>query len=203
MLKNLVHCADVANPSKPLQIYTQWTTMLMEEFFRQGDLEKEKGVEVSPMMDRENASIEKSQVGFIDFILHPLWETWADLVYPDAQEILDHLEENRNWYQSQIRESPSPNPSKDGSNETKTNGDDLHDLTLEDLEEKDGGSDLQDQHTPTHRPNLLQRNPKVDSDGSAGSVEAVNAKNARRTANDGEVFKFSKLTIKDSKQTDL
>ncbi|XP_063962586.1 3',5'-cyclic-AMP phosphodiesterase 4C-like isoform X2 [Lytechinus pictus] len=199
VLKNLVHCADVANPSKPLNIYTQWTSMLMEEFFRQGDLEREKGAEISPMMDRENASIEKSQVGFIDFILHPLWETWADLVYPDAQEILDHLEENRNWYQSQIRESPSPNPSKDGSNETKTNGDDLHDLTLEDLEEKDGDEGMQD-HTPTHRSNLLQRNPKVD-DGS--SVEAVNAKNARSRGKDGAVFKFSKLTIKDSKETDL
>eukprot|EP00057_Strongylocentrotus_purpuratus_P022796 XP_011677270.1 PREDICTED: cAMP-specific 3',5'-cyclic phosphodiesterase 4C isoform X4 [Strongylocentrotus purpuratus] len=206
VLKNLVHCADVANPSKPLHIYTQWTSMLMEEFFRQGDLEREKGVEISPMMDRENASINKSQVGFIDFILHPLWETWADLVYPDAQEILDHLEENRNWYQSQIRESPSPNPSKDGSNETKTNGDDLHDLTLEDLEEKEGGEEttLEDQHTPTHRPNLLQRNPKVD-DSKSGGVEAVNAKNVRSMARgkDGEVFKFSKLTIKDSKETDL
>ena len=41
-------------------------------------------------------------MGFIDFIVHPLWETWADLVYPDAQQILDTLEENREWYQSQI-----------------------------------------------------------------------------------------------------
>lgn len=40
-----------------------------------------------------------SQVGFIDYIVHPLWETWADLVHPDAQEILDTLEENRDWYQ--------------------------------------------------------------------------------------------------------
>ena len=48
-----------------------------------------------------------NQVGFIDFIVHPLWETWADLVYPDAQEILDTLEENREWYQSQIQLSSS------------------------------------------------------------------------------------------------
>ena len=47
------------------------------------------------------------QVGFIDYILHPLWETWADLVYPDAQEILDQVEENRDWYQSMIPISPS------------------------------------------------------------------------------------------------
>ena len=29
------------------------------------------------------------QVGFMDYIVHPLWETWADLVHPDAQHILD------------------------------------------------------------------------------------------------------------------
>lgn len=38
--------------------------------------------------------------------MHPLWETWADLVHPDAQEILDTLEENRDWYNSQIQASP-------------------------------------------------------------------------------------------------
>lgn len=51
-----------------------------------------------------------SQVGFIDYIVHPLWETWADLVHPDAQEILDTLKENRDWYYSAIRQSPSPPP---------------------------------------------------------------------------------------------
>lgn len=48
------------------------------------------------------------QVGFIDYIVHPLWETWADLVHPDAQDILDTLEDNREWYQSMIPRSPSP-----------------------------------------------------------------------------------------------
>jgi hypothetical protein len=47
------------------------------------------------MCDRHNATIEKSQVGFINYIVHPLWETWAELVYPDAQQILVTLEENR------------------------------------------------------------------------------------------------------------
>ena len=35
------------------------------------------------------------QVGFISYIVHPLWETWAELVYPDAQDILTTLENNR------------------------------------------------------------------------------------------------------------
>lgn len=54
-----------------------------------------------------------SQVGFIDYIVHPLWETWADLVHPDAQEILDTLEDNRDWYYSAIRQSPSPPPDEE------------------------------------------------------------------------------------------
>ena len=46
-------------------------------------------------------------MGFIDYIVHPLWETWADLVHPDAQDILDTLEDNRDWYHAQIPMSPS------------------------------------------------------------------------------------------------
>ncbi|KAM7388032.1 hypothetical protein PAMP_024233 [Pampus punctatissimus] len=76
VLQNMVHCADLSNPTKPLELYRQWTDRIM--------------------------------VGFIDYIVHPLWETWADLVHPDAQDILDTLEDNREWYQSMIPRSPSP-----------------------------------------------------------------------------------------------
>ncbi|KAJ8287136.1 hypothetical protein GJAV_G00048060, partial [Gymnothorax javanicus] len=110
VLQNMVHCADLSNPTKPLQLYRQWTDRIMEEFFSQGDRERDRGMEISPMCDKHNASVEKSQVGFIDYIVHPLWETWADLVHPDAQEMLDSLEENRDWYQSTIPQSPSPAP---------------------------------------------------------------------------------------------
>uniref|UniRef100_A0AAY4APU1 Phosphodiesterase n=1 Tax=Denticeps clupeoides TaxID=299321 RepID=A0AAY4APU1_9TELE len=100
------------NPTKPLVLYRQWTERIMEEFFRQGDKERERGMEISAMCDKHTASVEKSQVGFIDYIVHPLWETWADLVHPDAQEILDTLEENRDWYQSTMPQSPSPPPDR-------------------------------------------------------------------------------------------
>ena len=51
-------------------------------------------------------------MGFIDYIAHPLWETWADLVHPDAQELLDTLEDNREWYLSTVPQSPSPPPDR-------------------------------------------------------------------------------------------
>lgn len=34
----------------------------MKEFFTQGDRERDRGMEISPMCDKHNASIEKSQV---------------------------------------------------------------------------------------------------------------------------------------------
>ncbi|XP_029470196.1 cAMP-specific 3',5'-cyclic phosphodiesterase 4C isoform X2 [Rhinatrema bivittatum] len=113
VLQNMVHCSDLSNPTKPLELYRQWTDRIVVEFFHQGDREREKGMEISPMCDKHNASVEKSQVGFIDYIVHPLWETWADLVHPDAQEILDTLEDNREWYQSMLPHSPSLQPEEE------------------------------------------------------------------------------------------
>ncbi|XP_067640434.1 3',5'-cyclic-AMP phosphodiesterase isoform X6 [Eurosta solidaginis] len=119
VLENLVHCADLSNPTKPLPLYKRWVSLLMEEFFLQGDKERESGMDISPMCDRHNATIEKSQVGFIDYIVHPLWETWADLVHPDAQDILDTLEENRDYYQSMIPPSPPPSAADDQPSDEK------------------------------------------------------------------------------------
>uniref|UniRef100_A0A3P9LGW6 Phosphodiesterase n=1 Tax=Oryzias latipes TaxID=8090 RepID=A0A3P9LGW6_ORYLA len=140
VLQNMVHCADLSNPTKPLQLYRQWTDRIMEEFFSQGDRERERGMEISPMCDKHNASVEKSQVGFIDYIAHPLWETWADLVHPDAQDILDTLEDNREWYQSTIPQSPSPALDEPEDGSRPPGGDKFQfELTLE----EDGESDTE------------------------------------------------------------
>ncbi|XP_024290934.1 cAMP-specific 3',5'-cyclic phosphodiesterase 4B isoform X1 [Oncorhynchus tshawytscha] len=140
VMRNMVHCADLSNPTKSLDLYRQWTDRIMNEFSHQGDRERERGIEISPMCDKHTASVEKSQVGFIDYIVHPLWETWADLVHPDAQDILDTLEDNRNWYQSMIPQSPSP-PFCTGDGELE-DGEGGHkfqfELTLDDGQDEDG-----------------------------------------------------------------
>lgn len=69
------------------------------------------------------------QVGFIDYIVHPLWETWADLVQPDCQEILDILEDNREWYRSRIVVSPDdekPSSGKSAKIKTRANQQQQH-----------------------------------------------------------------------------
>ncbi|XP_055397347.1 3',5'-cyclic-AMP phosphodiesterase 4C isoform X2 [Bubalus kerabau] len=144
VLQSLVHCADLSNPTKPLPLYRQWTDRIMAEFFQQGDSERESGLDISPMCDKHTASVEKSQVGFIDYIAHPLWETWADLVHPDAQDLLDTLEDNREWYQSKIPRSPEdPTSPKQGSPDRFQ-----FQLTLEEAEEEEEALDGEASKSP-------------------------------------------------------
>ncbi|XP_040273742.1 cAMP-specific 3',5'-cyclic phosphodiesterase 4C isoform X1 [Bufo bufo] len=168
VLQNMVHCADLSNPTKPLELYRQWTDRIIVEFFHQGDREREKGMEISPMCDKHNASVEKSQVGFIDYIVHPLWETWADLVHPDAQEILDTLEDNREWYQSMIAQSPSPPPEEQDPDRGSTAGDKFQfELTLE----EEGESDTEQEESPVDEENSDSKT-QVTDDSAQVSDEA-------------------------------
>ncbi|XP_078575819.1 3',5'-cyclic-AMP phosphodiesterase 4C-like isoform X29 [Branchiostoma floridae x Branchiostoma japonicum] len=167
VLQNMVHCADLGNPTKPLELYRQWLDKLMDEFYHQGDRERNKQLEISAMCDRHNASVEKSQVGFIDFIVHPLWETWADLVHPDAQSILDQLEENRDWFASQIPMSPSPGPDskeKNGSQDSPTHKEQFRfDMTpeLDEEDTLDDDDDDEDSATPVNPSTPTPRSQEI------------------------------------------
>lgn len=70
MLKNVAHCSDLSNPTKPMPVYGQWVTRIMDELFRQGDMERERGIDVSAMCDRQTATVEKQQVCFIHLKKH-------------------------------------------------------------------------------------------------------------------------------------
>ena len=94
----MVHCADLSNPTKPLSQYKVWVKFVFEEFFYQGDYEREAGLVVSPSCDRNNVSIAESQVAFIDYIVRPIWETWSNFVHPDTKDIMRQLEENYSYY---------------------------------------------------------------------------------------------------------
>ena len=59
---------------------------------------------------------------FIDFLIYPLWETWGELVYPDAQDILKNLSDTREYWKSLIPNSPSPSDSSDDNESTPDSG---------------------------------------------------------------------------------
>ena len=60
----------------------KWVELLLDEFFAEGDDEKAMGLDVGAMNDREKVVIPKAQVGFINFIIKPLWTMWRDFAAP-------------------------------------------------------------------------------------------------------------------------
>ena len=82
----LLHAADIAAQAKPRPLFIKWCDRCYEEFFRQGDREKALGRPASALMDRTTTRIPQSQVGFIKFIVLPMFEALA-IVKPDMDKI--------------------------------------------------------------------------------------------------------------------
>ncbi|XP_049733391.1 cAMP-specific 3',5'-cyclic phosphodiesterase 4C isoform X2 [Elephas maximus indicus] len=103
---------------------------------------------------------DRIQVGFIDYIAHPLWETWADLVHPDAQGLLDTLEDNRAWYQSRIPCSPRAprSPQRGGPDRFQ------FELTLEEEEEEEEGEPVALDREASELPDIELLSPKTSPD---------------------------------------
>ncbi|KAL9706720.1 hypothetical protein quinque_010238 [Culex quinquefasciatus] len=78
-LSLVLHCCDISHPAKRWDIHHKWTMLLLEEFFRQGDLEQELGLPFSPLCDRNNTLVAESQIGFIEFIVEPSMAVCADI----------------------------------------------------------------------------------------------------------------------------
>ncbi|CAF0775449.1 unnamed protein product [Adineta steineri] len=121
VLKNMIHCADLSNMTKPLDTYSKWIDRLMVEFWKQGDAERDLGLDISPMCVRSPTTKDKHQIGFINGFVHPLWETWGSLVYPDANTILETLAQNREWHEASLAALTSSTTDNSSSHDDKQN----------------------------------------------------------------------------------
>uniref|UniRef100_A0A1I8FXM7 Phosphodiesterase n=1 Tax=Macrostomum lignano TaxID=282301 RepID=A0A1I8FXM7_9PLAT len=63
ILAYVLHVADISHPAKSWSLHQRWTSQLNEEFFAQGDREKQLGLPCSPLCDREKTMVASSQVG--------------------------------------------------------------------------------------------------------------------------------------------
>eukprot|EP00960_Hanusia_phi_P014847 439569-Hanusia_phi.AAC.3 len=79
-LQTLLHAADLSNPCKPWNIHVQWTHAILAEFFSQGDLERQMGLEVIPMLDRNVSCGRTAQKNFFIGFVRPLFHLCADAI---------------------------------------------------------------------------------------------------------------------------
>jgi len=88
IMELILHCADISNCVKPWEIHTKFTGTLLEEFFKQGDLERDMGLEISPLCDRRTINIPQSQIGFITYIIEPTFALLSETSMFVAREFL-------------------------------------------------------------------------------------------------------------------
>ena len=107
-LNILVHAADISNPTKPLDIYKQWAQRCIDEFFRQGDMEKRLGLPVSFNCDRNTVTLPQSQLGFIDAIVFPLFSLVNEF-FPGLNFTLENIKKNEEYYRGIKEKSDKKN----------------------------------------------------------------------------------------------
>lgn len=101
--ETFLHAADLSNPIKPLAVYQKWVSRVTEEFFAQGEQERSVGFPVSAMMDRATTNIPNMQVGFIAFIIAPLY-TCLFQFFPEGMVIVaGNLVNNHHSYLDEAR----------------------------------------------------------------------------------------------------
>ncbi|OMJ69908.1 hypothetical protein SteCoe_32255 [Stentor coeruleus] len=79
-------CADIGHGARKLAIHIQWTCLITKEFFKQGEKEREFGIPVTPLCDRDNCIVSKSQVGFLEYLVTPLFKVWEDFIEQNNEE---------------------------------------------------------------------------------------------------------------------
>uniref|UniRef100_A0A3Q3L4H2 Phosphodiesterase 7B n=1 Tax=Labrus bergylta TaxID=56723 RepID=A0A3Q3L4H2_9LABR len=97
ILQIALKCADVCNPCRVWELSKQWSERVCEEFYRQGDLEKKFDLEISPLCDQQADSVPAIQIGFISYIVEPLFEEWHRFTESSllSQTMMGHLHRNK------------------------------------------------------------------------------------------------------------
>ncbi|XP_016299371.1 high affinity cAMP-specific 3',5'-cyclic phosphodiesterase 7A-like isoform X6 [Sinocyclocheilus anshuiensis] len=96
VLQMALKCADICNPCRPWELSKQWSEKVTEEFFHQGDIEKKHKLEISPLCDSEANTIASVQIGFMTYVVEPLFAEWVR--FSDtrlSQTMLGHLGLNK------------------------------------------------------------------------------------------------------------
>ena len=99
--------ADVGNPLQPHDLFFKWLSLMMEEIYQQGDLEKHLGMELSNIFyDRTTTNPYSCALGYIEVVVTPLANAWVNFL-PDIKEdlITKGLKENIELLQQKEMES--------------------------------------------------------------------------------------------------
>ncbi|XP_066590278.1 uncharacterized protein [Prorops nasuta] len=123
ILQIALKCADISNPCRPWDISRKWSYKVCEEFFRQGDYERRLKLPVTPLCDRHSTSIPRIQVGFLKFVVTPLYEEWHRFLGDGLSvSLMEFLRGNQNRWENLINHEPSSDATRREILELEENG---------------------------------------------------------------------------------
>ncbi|KAI8913529.1 hypothetical protein EDD86DRAFT_223547 [Gorgonomyces haynaldii] len=96
----LMKCADISNEVRPNHVSEKWVGNLLEEFFHQSDTEKQEGLPFAPFMDRDKVTRSGAQVGFIGFVMIPLFEAVSKVTPHMDTAVIPPIREALNFYKA-------------------------------------------------------------------------------------------------------
>lgn len=80
LLQALIKCADISNPARPYHVCEHWSKALLEEWAKQAALETQLSLPVTVFSSADPVSQAKSQVGFIEMFVQPLFQVLSDFL---------------------------------------------------------------------------------------------------------------------------
>ena len=105
MVRVAVKAADLGYMGKTAELHKSWNRKLIEEFYAQGDVERKKGMDVSPLMDRKmSEELSQNQVDFINLFAKPLFIATSK-AFSGVSEIVKNVESNLDYWTTYQREN--------------------------------------------------------------------------------------------------
>lgn len=107
LLSLLMTCCDLNDQIKAWSTVQRVAELVYTEFFAQGDLERQMGLNPNLMMDRKKACIPALQIEFLDMVVTPTYQIFVQ-VFPETSCFLDTIRINReHWVELMEKDSES------------------------------------------------------------------------------------------------
>ncbi|KAJ3195822.1 hypothetical protein HDU82_001984, partial [Entophlyctis luteolus] len=106
LLQMIVKCSDISNEVRPTEVSEPWVEALLNEFFTQSDTEKVQGLPTAPFMDRDKVTKAGAQVGFIGYVMIPLYELVAKVLPNMDKTVIAPIKESLSYYKDMLEKTP-------------------------------------------------------------------------------------------------
>eukprot|EP01029_Cantina_marsupialis_P012905 TRINITY_DN2856_c0_g2_i1.p1 TRINITY_DN2856_c0_g2~~TRINITY_DN2856_c0_g2_i1.p1 ORF type:complete len:960 (-),score=188.83 TRINITY_DN2856_c0_g2_i1:533-3412(-) len=111
LMKLLLKSADCGHTCRPWKVHKRFSRGVIDEFWLQGDKERDIGIPITPFSDRNDTDIPKAQLGFISMFVDNLTETFHPFIglSENMPDLTRNVKENiRHWKIMESRQNGSP-----------------------------------------------------------------------------------------------